>query len=133
MLCFLNNRLIWKILLKGSKLKLKNYENNQKNYSVRLDGGAGAATVSGIISLAQGWVNAILPLLVGIAVLVLIVGIIRYITAGEDEEKRGKARNLMIYGIIGLFVMVSMWGLVFFLGSTFSISREAIDLPNLIP
>jgi|SRR3989344_300435 len=94
---------------------------------------AGAATVSGIISLAQGWVNAILPLLVGIAVLVLIVGIIRYITAGEDEEKRGKARNLMIYGIIGLFVMVSMWGLVFFLGSTFSISREAIDLPNLIP
>ena len=38
-----------------------------------------------------------------------------------------------IYGIIGLFVMVSMWGLVFFLGSTFSISREAIDLPNLIP
>ena len=94
---------------------------------------AGAATVSGIISLAQGWVNAILPLLVGIAVLVLIVGIIRYITAGEDEERRGKARGLMIYGIIGLFVMVSMWGLVFFLGSTFSISREAIDLPNLIP
>ena len=95
---------------------------------------AGAATVSGIISLAQGWVNAILPLLVGIAVLVLIVGIIRYITAGEDEERRGKARGLMIYGIIGLFVMVSMWGLVIFLGTTFGIEQEAIeDIDGLIP
>src|SRR3989344_3458376 len=95
---------------------------------------AGAAEgITALITMVKGWVTALLPVLVGIAVLVLIVGIIRYITAGEDEEKRGKARGLMIYGIIGLFVMVSMWGLVFFLGSTFSISREAIDLPNLIP
>src|SRR3989339_1917474 len=93
---------------------------------------AGAADLGAVIEKVQGWVTALLPLLVGVAVLVLIVGIIRYITAGEDEERRGKERGLMIYGIIGLFVMVSMWGLVFFLGSTFSISREAIDLPNLI-
>ena len=95
---------------------------------------AGAADLGTVIEKVQGWVTALLPLLVGVAVLVLIVGIIRYITAGEDEEKRGKARGLMIYGIIGLFVMVSMWGLVIFLGTTFGIEQEAIeDIDGLIP
>src|SRR3989344_6255385 len=96
---------------------------------------AGAAEgITALIAMVQRWVPLLLPLLVGIAVLVLIVGIIRYITAGEDEEKRGKARGLMIYGIIGFFVMVSMWGLVAFLGTTFGIEQEAIeDIDGLIP
>ena len=90
--------------------------------------------ITNLITMVQGWVNSLLPLLIGIAVLVLIVGIIRYITAGEDEEKRGKARSLMIYGIIGLFVMVSMWGLVTFLGNAFGIERTGVGtISNLIP
>jgi hypothetical protein len=49
--------------------------------------------------------------------LAFLWGVIQYITAGADEEKRAGARNYMIYGIIGLFVLVSVWALVFWLGS----------------
>lgn len=86
------------------------------------------------IVVAQSVLKALLPVIIGVAVIVLMVGIIRYITAGEDEEKRTKARGLMIYGIIGLFVMVSVWGLVAFLGSAFGIERKEIGtVGGLIP
>ena len=56
--------------------------------------------------------NDVVPVLLGIAVVVFIWGVIRYITAGESDEKRKAGRNLMIYGIIAIFVIVSIWGLV---------------------
>src|SRR3989344_3906966 len=64
------------------------------------------------ISQAQNLVRQLIPLLVGVAVVVFIWGVIRYITAGESDEKRKAGRNLMIYGIIAIFVIVSICGLV---------------------
>jgi uncharacterized membrane protein YidH (DUF202 family) len=65
-----------------------------------------------LIAQLQGVIVNLVPLLVGIAVVVFIWGVIRYVTAGESEEKRANGRNLMIYGIIAIFVIVSIWGLV---------------------
>lgn len=101
--------------------------------SLPLVAGAATKTVAIIISDVQGWVKSLVPILIGVTVLVLMTGIIRYITSGEDEEKRSKARGLMIYGIIGLFVMVSIWGLVNFLGATLGIEIENFKPVELIP
>ncbi|MEK7576729.1 MAG: hypothetical protein AAB482_03470 [Patescibacteria group bacterium] len=58
--------------------------------------------------------EAIIPFLIVIATLVFLFGIIRYVTAGGDEEKTKQGRNLMIFGIIALAVMISVWGIVKF-------------------
>lgn len=59
-----------------------------------------------------GWLNVVIIILVGVAFVLFLWGIVQYITAGADEEKRAGARNYIIYGIIGLFVMIAAWSLV---------------------
>ncbi len=39
-------------------------------------------------------------------------GIVKYITAGGDEEKTAEARNMITWGIIFLAIMVAVWGFV---------------------
>ncbi len=62
---------------------------------------------------------SIIPLLFAIAISVFIFGVIKYIRNAEDSKKREEGRNFMIYGIVSIFVIVSMWGLVGFLRNTF--------------
>lgn len=87
-----------------------------------------------IFNLVENILGKLAPMLIAIAVIVLLVAIINYIRAGEDEEKRGKAKSLMIYGIIGLFVMVSIWGLVAILSGTLNLNNEIPDtVDDLLP
>ncbi len=69
------------------------------------------------------WINDyIIPLLIAIGVIVFFWGIIKYIGSQGDADKRKEARGLMIWGIVALFVMVSVWGLVGILKNTFSVN-----------
>ena len=72
--------------------------------------------ISGILNIVQVVLNTIIPILITLGVIYFIYGVIGYVTA-KDEEKKDEARNVMIYGIIGLFVIVSIWGLIRFLGN----------------
>src|SRR3989339_1096690 len=58
----------------------------------------------------------ILPLLVGIAVLYFIWSLLMFLR--ESGSKKDEARGHMLWGIVILFVMVSIWGLVNILGSS---------------
>ena len=55
--------------------------------------------------------GTIIPLLYALAFLFFIYGIARTFFS-NNEEKRKEGRNLAIWGIIGLAVMFSVWGLV---------------------
>ena len=46
------------------------------------------------------------------------------------KKARNKGKNIMIYGIIGLFVMVSFWGIVNILINTFELDTYPyVDVP----
>lgn len=92
-----------------------------------------AATATDVIDTIKNVLNAVVPLLIGVAVVVFLYGVIKYITAGGDPEKRTEARNVMIYGIIGLFVMVAVWGLVAILTSTFGLGGETAPTGPSLP
>jgi uncharacterized membrane protein YidH (DUF202 family) len=66
----------------------------------------------GLLDDIGSFIGSLVPVLIGVAVVVFIWGVIKYTTAGDDPEKRAAARSLMIYGIIAIFVIVSIWGLV---------------------
>lgn len=68
--------------------------------------------------------------IIGISVIVFLWGIFKFITAEGDNKQGG--RELMFWGIIGLFVMVSVWGLVAVLQSTFNLSRNYDVTPRSI-
>ena len=52
-------------------------------------------------------------------------GVSKFVGAGGDESSRTEGRQMMIHGIIALFVMVSVWGLVQIIVDTFSITEKA--------
>lgn len=53
-----------------------------------------------------------IPYLVVIAVGAWMMGLIGYVGNGDNEEKRSEGRKMMIYGIVGFFFMVSIWGVL---------------------
>ena len=75
--------------------------------------------------------NVLVPLVFAIAFLVFIWGVFQYfILSGGDKEKREEGQKLMLYGIIGFFVMVAVWGLVNILLSTFNLQNNVPQLPS---
>lgn len=61
-------------------------------------------------------INAIIPVLIGLGVLYFIWGVVQYVASGDDKERREKGRKKIVFGIIAIFVMFSVWGLVNILG-----------------
>ena len=62
---------------------------------------------------------------------VFVIGVIQYVIA-SDEEAKTTGRNRMIYGIIGLVVIVALWGLVRIVTNTFDLNtNQGVTLPVL--
>lgn len=52
------------------------------------------------------------PILIGVAVVLFFFGLIKYLNSGFGDTKTlNEARGLMIWGIIAITAMVSVWGL----------------------
>src|SRR3990167_33083 len=90
---------------------------------------ANAQTLGSIVSRITNFLDDLIPILFAIATIVFFWGIILYITSGGDEEKRKEGRGFIIYGLIGLFVMVAVWGIVNVLVGFFDL--ESIRAPRL--
>mgnify|MGYP001577687411 CR=1 FL=1 len=77
----------------------------------------GSANLKILVSNLIGcFITPIAYLLVSLAVVFFVYGVFKFIVS-EGEEKQG-GKELMFWGIVGLFVMVSLWGLVNVLQST---------------
>jgi len=73
----------------------------------------------------KGLMNMVVPILIGLAVIVFLFGVLKFIFNAGDEGKRTDGKWMMIYGIIGIVVMVSVWGLVSFVQTTFGLQDNS--------
>ena len=62
----------------------------------------------------------ILPILISLAVIFFVYSLLSYIL--KEGEEKAAAKTQMIWGIAILFVMISVWGLVDILASTFNLT-----------
>ncbi len=65
--------------------------------------------------------NSVIPLIVSLAIAMFTWGVAQYVINSDEESKKQKGKQFMIWGIIGLAVMFSVWGLVRIVGQTFGI------------
>ena len=88
-----------------------------------------AAGFEGVIDTVSGLISSLVPLLIALAVLYFFWGLIKFMTSAG--EKKDDARDQMIWGIIILFVMVSIWGLVNLIQDTFDVdSTDGSSIQN---
>ncbi len=70
-----------------------------------------------------------LTLLVALTVLTFLYGLMKYMFKGQGSDTaRSEGRTLMLWGIIGLFVMTSVWGLVSILASV--VGHTGVGVPQ---
>ncbi len=81
----------------------------------------------------SSFINKLIPFVIGVAVLVFIFGLLRYVTAGGDPDKIKEARNTIILGIVIIFIMTSVWGLVRILSNTIGLNNNTVQIPNQVP
>ena len=76
--------------------------------------------------------NVLVPLLFAIAFIVFLWGIANaYILHPGDEEAVKSGHKLILWGIIGFAVMISLWGLVNIVSATFGLGGQAIPMGSL--
>lgn len=80
---------------------------------------------------ARGNLSGLIPVLVLVAVVTFLSGLVGFVSAGDNEEKRQAGRQIMIFGIVVLFIMVSFWGFVGILSNSFF--GKKYGLPNYLP
>ena len=90
----------------------------------------------GLMCRIGQFLNSVVPLLIALAVVYFVWGVVQYVIS-SDEEAKTTGRNRMIFGIIGLAVIIGMWGLVNLLGNTFGLNNagneELPTVPVVIP
>jgi len=85
--------------------------------------GVCTSSVCGVASNIVYIINYILvPVLFALAFIVFLYGIARaYIFSGGDPGKVSEGHKLLMWGIIGFVVMISLWGLVNVVANTFGL------------
>jgi len=94
-----------------------------------------AATIGNISDVGSFIINTInnviVPVLFAVAFIVFLWGAFQTFIAGANsEDVKEKGKNLMLWGLIGFFVMVSVWGLVNILTGTFSFTNTTVTPPK---
>ncbi len=88
-------------------------------------------TLFGILCRIGQLFNAIVPVLIALGVLYFVWGVVTYVIS-SDEEAKTAGRNRIIFGIIGLALIIGVWGLVNFLRNTFGLDNTTnIQLPTV--
>lgn len=86
-------------------------------------------TFKDLVFIILGIFDELVTLVIGIAVIIFLYGMLTYIMHSDDESKRKESVKYITYGIVGLFVMVSVWGLVALITGTFGFD---FGIPQLI-
>jgi hypothetical protein len=78
-----------------------------------------ATPLGGVLAMILNLVSLASFIVGALALIWFFWGIIQYVLKGENIEKRAQSRDFMIYAVIGMFVMFSIWGLVNLVRNTF--------------
>ncbi len=88
--------------------------------------------ITGWVSKLASLINTLIPFILALALLVFLWGVFKYfVLGGGDEEKQAEGKKFMVYGIIGLVIMVAVWGIVALVANLFGLTPGTgpIDAP----
>ena len=71
----------------------------------------------------------IVPLLLAVGMLLFILGMVKFITSAEGEE-RAEGRQFMIWGVVGFAVIFSVWGILSIFNQTFRLDNSSPTVPT---
>ncbi len=86
----------------------------------------------GAVLVIKNAINVVLPIIISLGVLYFVWGVFQYVRT-DDSSKQAEARSYIIWSIIFITVMVSVWGLVNIITTTFNLDSKTVPPPPPIP
>lgn len=72
------------------------------------------------------------PALMGLALLFVLWNLVIFIAKSDDERGRAEGKTRMLWGLLALFVIVAIWGIVAIVAQVTGIDRDAtITSPSI--
>lgn len=95
-----------------------------------LPAAASAQTLLNTLALVSTFLNSLVYLFITLAIVVFFWGLIQYLMGGMESKAEGLQKMLM--GVVAIFVMVSIWGIIRLLQSTFRVTSTEPVVPKTI-
>ena len=89
---------------------------------------AAAASLFDTLAVVNTFLNALIGLFITLAIVIFFWGLIKYIFNVGEEKAAGL--QIMMYGVIAIFVMVSIWGIIRLLQNTFNVQSTDPIIPK---
>jgi hypothetical protein len=83
-----------------------------------------------LADLSRVILNPIIGLLFAIAFLVFLIGIFKFISSASDGAERDTGKKRIVYGLIGMLIMFSAYGLIRLTLNTFGIQEPDVISGN---
>lgn len=92
---------------------------------------AQANNAEGVIERFGRVIDLLTPIVFSIALLFFFWGLATFIYKSGDDQEKGK--NRMLWGLIALFVMFSVWGILRFAQESLGLNNtgQQLDIPTL--
>ena len=88
-----------------------------------------AATLNDTLITVSTFLNAVIGLFITLAIVVFFWGLIKYLWS-MDHENASEGLKIMFWGLIAIFVMVSIWGIIRLLQSTLKVTSTDPIIPK---
>lgn len=73
-------------------------------------------------------VNPAINILFALAVLFFLYGVLQFFLNQENEEKKTSGKNHMLWGIIGITIMMGVWTIMNMILATLNVDRSDIEI-----
>jgi hypothetical protein len=70
----------------------------------------------------RGMINIVIPLLFGLALIYFFWGLIQFISNAGEQKTRDEGKTKMVWGVVALFVFVSIFGILNMMSGLFGFS-----------
>ncbi|TAK58646.1 hypothetical protein EPO14_02315 [Patescibacteria group bacterium] len=92
---------------------------------------AAASTIQDVLRNLNLPLQLATTLVVMLALLLFFWGLAMYVFGSSNDEKRKKGIPMMIWGIVALFVMLSIFGIINMLQATFGVGSGTLQIPTI--
>lgn len=81
--------------------------------------------IKGLITSSIDIINLLIPVVFGLAILFFFWGVAQFILHSDQEDAREDGKQRMLWGVVALFVIASIYGILGFIGDSIGIKPSS--------
>lgn len=87
----------------------------------------GLSTAQSLVDAVGDIVNSLIPIAAGLALLGFFFGLAKYIFQAGNDEAQDEAKSIMVWGVIALFLIAAIGGIIEVLRTTLGIGDGSFN------